>query len=190
MQSIFYALDVYFRELNSYLALSRFSIEFFWNKIQSKRETSNINNENKNKKNHPETTKSKNYVEFNKRLLYNHFSKYISKSCKQHEKKIYNKFTMGKNQFFFIIKFQPLNSLAFLTTPRYIFMFTIQAKLNSLNNVHEQTTYLQAVEADFLNVYFHTKGGMCPLRKKIGDIDMGDIADIAIVLALLTIKYT
>lgn len=50
MQSIFYALDVYFRELNtsSYLALSRFSIEFFWNKIQSKRETSNINNENKN----------------------------------------------------------------------------------------------------------------------------------------------
>lgn len=38
---------------------------------------------------------------------------------------------MGKNQFFFIIKFQPLNSLAFLTTPRYIFMFTIQAKLNS-----------------------------------------------------------
>lgn len=50
MQSIFYALDVYFRELNSYLALSRFSIEFFWNKIQSKRETSNINNENKNKK--------------------------------------------------------------------------------------------------------------------------------------------
>lgn len=50
MQSIFYALDVYFRELNSYLALSRFSIEFFWNKIQSKRETSNINNKNKNKK--------------------------------------------------------------------------------------------------------------------------------------------
>lgn len=49
---------------------------------------------------------------------------------------------MGKNQFFFIIKFQPLNSLALLTTPRYIFMFTIQAKLNSLNNVHEQTTYL------------------------------------------------
>lgn len=142
------------------------------------------------KKNHPETTKSKNYVEFNKRLLYNHFSKYISKSCKQHEKKIYNEFTMGKNQFFFIIKFQPLNSLAFLTTPWYIFMFTIQAKLNSLNNVHEQTTYLQAVEADFLNVYFHTNS-MCPLRKKIGDIaDMGDIADIAIVLALLTIKYT
>lgn len=73
-------------------------------------------------------------------------------------------------------------------------MFTIQAKLNSLNNVHEQTTYLQAVEADFLNFYFHTKGGTCPLRKKIhvGDIaDMGDIADIAIVLALLnTIKYT
>lgn len=53
MQSIFYALDVYFRELNSYLALSRFSIEFFWNKIQSKRETSNINNENKNKKKPP-----------------------------------------------------------------------------------------------------------------------------------------
>lgn len=72
-------------------------------------------------------------------------------------------------------------------------MFTIQAKLNSLNNVHEQTTYLYAVEADFLNFYFHTKGGTCPLRKKIhvGDIaDMGDIADIAIVLALLTIKYT
>lgn len=59
MQSIFYTLDVYFRELNSYLALSRFSIEFFWNKIQSKRETSNINNENKNKKKNPETTKSK-----------------------------------------------------------------------------------------------------------------------------------
>lgn len=50
MQSIFYTLDVYFRELNSYLALSWFSIEFFCNKIQSKRETSNINNENKNKK--------------------------------------------------------------------------------------------------------------------------------------------
>lgn len=34
-------------------------------------------------------------------------------------------------------------------------------------------------------------GGTCPLRKKIGDIaDMGDITDIAIVLALLTIKYT
>lgn len=73
---IFYALDVYFRELNSYLVLSRFSIEFFWNKIQSKRETSNINNEKKTKKKKkPETTKSKNSVEFNKRLLYNHFSK-------------------------------------------------------------------------------------------------------------------
>lgn len=59
MQSIFYTLDVYFRELNSYLALSWFSIEFFCNKIQSKRETSNINNENKNKKKNPETTKSK-----------------------------------------------------------------------------------------------------------------------------------
>lgn len=34
MQSILYTLDVYFRELNSYLALSRFSIEFFCNKIQ------------------------------------------------------------------------------------------------------------------------------------------------------------
>lgn len=45
---------VYFRELNSYLALSRFSIEFFWNKIQSKRETSNINNENKNLKKKPQ----------------------------------------------------------------------------------------------------------------------------------------
>lgn len=70
MQSIFYTLDVYFRELNSYLALSRFSIEFFWNKIQSKRETSNINHEIKIKKKTPETTKSKNSVEFN-----NHFSK-------------------------------------------------------------------------------------------------------------------
>lgn len=75
MQSIFYTLDVYFRELNSYLALSRFSIEFFCNKIQSKRETSNINNENKNLKKPRNHEIKKNSVEFNKRLLYNHFSK-------------------------------------------------------------------------------------------------------------------
>lgn len=75
MQSIFYTLDVYFRELNSYLALSWFSIEFFCNKIQSKRETSNINNENKNKKKTRNHEIKKKSVELNKRLLYNHFSK-------------------------------------------------------------------------------------------------------------------
>lgn len=75
MQSIFYTLDVYFRELNSYLALSWFSIEFFCNKIQSKRETSNINNENKNNKKNRNHEIKKKSVELNKRLLYNHFSK-------------------------------------------------------------------------------------------------------------------
>lgn len=75
MQSILYTLDVYFRELNSYLALSWFSIEFFCNKIQSKRETSNINNENKNKKKTRNHEIKKKSVELNKRLLYNHFSK-------------------------------------------------------------------------------------------------------------------
>lgn len=82
-----------------------FDLNSFGIKYNQKGRLQTLTTKIKIKKKNPETTKSKNSVEFNKRLLYNHFSKYISKSCKQQEKKIYNKLTMGKNQFFFTSKF-------------------------------------------------------------------------------------
>lgn len=91
---------------------------------------------------------------------------------------------MGKNQFFFTSKFSRFSEQHHGT------FSCLQFKPNST----ALTMYMSKLPIySFLNFYFHTKGGTCPLRKKIhvGDIaDMGDIADIAIVLALLTIKYT